>query len=301
MILVTGATGTVGREVVRRLPADLHVRIMARDPAKVPSAARTRETVAGDHRCPRTLARALAGVKAAFLVTTDVAGDNDARFVRAARSAGVRHVVKLSAAAVLDPEADDLITRWQRANEELLQGSGMEWTLLRPRSFMSNTLSWAASIRSERVVRALYGASANACVDPRDLAEVAARVLAEGGHAGKAYTLTGPRAITAAEQTDQLGRLLGVPLRFEELSPEQARVALGARFPAPVVEALLQSAERQRAGAKAQLTNTVGEVTGRPAGTFHAWANDHVQAFGPQARSGSRALPLRSEVRTASR
>ncbi|CAM5489106.1 NAD(P)H-binding protein [Streptomyces griseomycini] len=291
MILVTGATGTVGREVVRRLPAGLRVRIMAREPERITGAARTAEKVAGDHRAPRSLARALAGVRTAFLVTTDVAGDDDARFVRAARSAGVRRVVKLSAAAVLDPGADDVITRWQRANEELLRGSGMEWTLLRPRSFMSNTLSWAASVRSERVVRALYGTSANACVDPRDLAEVAVRVLTEEGHAGKAYTLTGPRAITAAEQTDQLGRLLGVPLRLEELSPEQARIALGARCPAPVVEALLRSAERQRAGAKAQVTDTVGEVTGRQAGTFRAWAEDHLEAFAP-AVDGARVPDL---------
>ncbi|CAL9674877.1 NAD(P)H azoreductase (plasmid) [Streptomyces sp. enrichment culture] len=291
MILVTGATGTVGREVVRRLPVGLRVRIMAREPERITGAARTAEKVAGDHRAPRSLARALAGVRTAFLVTTDVAGDDDARFVHAARSAGVRRVVKLSAAAVLDPGADDVITRWQRANEELLRGSGMEWTLLRPRSFMSNTLSWAASVRSERVVRALYGTSANACVDPRDLAEVAVRVLTEEGHAGKAYTLTGPRAITAAEQTDQLGRLLGVPLRLEELSLEQARIALGARCPAPVVEALLRSAERQRAGAKAQVTDTVGEVTGRPAGTFRAWAEDHLEAFVP-AVDGARVPDL---------
>ncbi|MCT7352790.1 SDR family oxidoreductase [Streptomyces sp. 15-116A] len=279
MILVTGATGTVGREVLRRLPARPPVRVMAREPGRVTGAAPTAEKVAGDYRDPGALARALAGVTTAFLVTTDVGGDDDARFLRAARTAGVRRVVKLSAAAVLDPGADDLITRWQRANEDLLRDSGMEWTLLRPRSFMSNTLSWAASVRSEGVVRALYGTSANACVDPRDLAEVAARVLTEDGHAGQAYTLTGPRAITPAEQTDQLGRLLGVPLRFEELTPEQARVALGARCPAPVVEALLHSAERQRAGAKAQVTDTVGEVTGRPAGSFQAWAKDHVEAF----------------------
>ncbi|MFF4934215.1 SDR family oxidoreductase [Streptomyces griseofuscus] len=300
MILVTGATGTVGREVVRRLPAGLRVRVMARDPARVAGAARTAETVAGDYRRPHALARALAGVRTAFLVTTDFTGDDDARFVHAARSAGVRRVVKLSAAAVLDPEADDLITRWQRASEELLRDSGMEWTLLRPRSFMSNTLSWAASIRSERVVRALYGTSVNACVDPRDLAEVAVRVLTEDGHAGKAYTLTGPRAISAGEQTDQLGRLLGVPLRLEELSPEQARAGLGARYPAPVAEALLRSAERQRAGAKAQVTDTVGEVTGRPAGAFRAWAKDHVQAFGPSAPSSPRDRPPRAPGRPAS-
>ncbi|MFF3616661.1 NAD(P)H-binding protein [Streptomyces sp. NPDC002580] len=282
MILVTGATGTVGRELLGRLPAHRRVRIMARHPAKVTGAPATAQTVAGDYRDPRSLARALEGVRTAFLVTTDVAGDDDDRFLRAARTAEVRRVVKLSAAAVLDERADDLITRWQRAGEDLLRASGLEWTLLRPRAFTSNALAWAPSVRCARTVRALYGTSANACVDPRDVAEAAARVLTEEGHAGRAYTLTGPEALTAVGQTGQLGRLLGVSLRFEELTPNAARAALASRYPAPVVEALLQSAERQRAGAKAGVEDTVAALTGRPAGTFRAWAEDHLAAFAPQ-------------------
>lgn len=281
MILVTGATGTVGRELLRRLPPGLRVRVMARDPARVAGAGAAVQAVAGDYRDPRSLAGALQGVRTAFLVTTDVGGGDDGRFLRAARTAGVQRVVKLSAAAVLDGQADDLITRRQRANEDLLRACGLQWTLLRPRAFASNALLWAPSVRCERVVRALYGTSGNACVDPRDVAEVAARVLTEEGHAGCAYTLTGPEAVTAAGQTGQLGRLLGVALRFEELTVDEARAALAARYPAPVVKALLESAERQRAGAKAGVQDTVAELTGRPAGTFGAWAGDHLAAFAP--------------------
>ncbi|WP_327286121.1 MULTISPECIES: NAD(P)H-binding protein [unclassified Streptomyces] len=279
MILVTGATGTVGREVARRIPADLGVRVMCRKPERLVEAFATAEAVYGDYRDPQSLAGALRGVRTAFLVTTGVGGDEDAAFVQTARSAGVRHVVKLSAAAVEDPRADDLITRWQRRNEELLRCSGMEWTLLRPRSFMSNTLSWAASLRTDGVVRALCGSSGNACVDPRDIADVAVRALTGEGHAGRAYTLTGPEAITAAEQTAVLGQLLGRQLRFEELEPEQARTALRARYPHELAEALLDSAERQRAGAKARVDRTVPALLGRPAGSFHAWARDHLSAF----------------------
>ncbi|MFI9764776.1 NAD(P)H-binding protein [Streptomyces sp. NPDC051963] len=279
MILVTGATGTVGREVVRRLPADLHIRIMARDPERVAGAAPSAQTVVGDLGDRESLDRALDGVTTALLVTSSVGAGDDARFVRAANSAGVQRLVKLSAAAVLDRQAEDLITRWQRGNEELLCNSGLEWTLLRPRAFMSNTLSWAESIRSEHVVRGLHGTSANACVDPRDIADVAVRVLTEDGHAGKAYTLTGPEAITAVEQTERLGRLLGMSLRFEELSQDEARLVLDRRYPAPIVEALLESAERQRAGAKAEVEDTVQAVTGRPSGNFRAWAEDHLTAF----------------------
>ncbi|WP_331742462.1 NAD(P)H-binding protein (plasmid) [Streptomyces sp. NBC_00876] len=279
MILVTGATGTIGREVVREIPADLDLRIMARDPGRVTDVPPAAETVHGDFTDPASLADALRGVHTAFLVTNP-GGNDDTCFLRAARAAGVRHVVKLSAAAVADHGAEDLITRWQRHNEDLLRTSGMEWTLLRPRSFMSNALSWARSIRSDDVVRALYGTSANACVDPRDVAAVAARALTEEGHAGTVHTLTGPQAITAAEQTAQLAELLGRPIRFEELPPDRARTALSARYPADIVDALLESAERQRKGSKAAVDDTVATVLGRPAGTFHGWASDHLGAFG---------------------
>ncbi|WP_406011200.1 NAD(P)H-binding protein [Streptomyces sp. NBC_00637] len=281
MILVTGATGTVGGEVVRRLPAGVRLRIMARDPARVTGAPPTAETVAGDYEDPQSLNRALAGVHTALVVTNRAGGGDDATFAAAARRAGVRRLVKLSAAAVLDAGADDFLTRWQREAEEQVRGCGLQWTLLRPRAFMSNALGWMASVRGERTVRALYPASPNACVDPRDVAEVAVRVLTEEGHAGRAYTLTGPQALTAAEQSEELGRLLGVRLRLVELTPEEAFAAWAERYPAPVAEALLHSAGRQLAGAKAGVEDTVREVTGRPARSFAQWAEDHLGAFAP--------------------
>ncbi|WP_079073956.1 NAD(P)H-binding protein [Streptomyces sp. Root1310] len=301
MILVTGVTGTVGREVAGLLPAGAGVRVMARDPGRVTGVAAGVEVVAGDYGDRGSLVPVLRGVRTAFLVTARVGGGDDAVFVAAARAAGVRRVVKLSAAAVLDGGAGDLITRWQRESEELLRVSGMEWTLLRPRAFMSNALSWADSVRREGVVRALYGEAAHACVDPADVARVAVRVLTEEGHAGCAYTLTGPQALSAAEQTRQLGALLGVALRFEELSPGRARAALAGRFAPEVVEALLDSAQRLKAGAKAGVQDTVSRLTGRPARTFRQWAAAHVASFGPVAAAavpqGSQAVPrARGEV-----
>lgn len=293
MILVTGATGTIGREVVRLLPAHLAVRILARDPAAVTGRSATAETVQGDYEDPRSLMRALSGVRAAFLVTNRIA-DDDARFLQAARASGVRHVVKLSAAGVTDDKAEDLITRWQRGNEELWRGSGLEWTLLRPRLFMSHALSWAGSVRTHGAVRALYGASVNACVDPRDVAEVAVRVLTgdRGTYAGTALTLTGPEPLTAVGQTGQLAELLGRPLRFEELDPRQARTVLAERHPRDVVDAILERAERQREGCKGEVDATVPALLGRPAGSFRVWARRHLSAFRelvePVSASGQR-------------
>ncbi|MEV7727342.1 NAD(P)H-binding protein [Streptomyces sp. NPDC087917] len=281
MILVTGATGTIGREVVRLLPPDLAVRVMAREPARVVGASANAEVVYGDYGDPRAVAQAMIGVSALFLVTNRVEED-DGRIIRTARSAGVRHVVKLSAASVADSGARDLITHWQRANEELLRASGMTWTLLRPRSFMSNVLSWAASVRTDGVVRALYGSSANACVAPRDVAEVAVRALTEQGHAGRIHTLTGPEALTAIGQTAELAALLGRSIRFEEAPPGQARDALRRRYPEPVVEALMASARRQLEGAKAGVEETVMALTGRPATSFRTWAQGNIATFGPK-------------------
>lgn len=238
------------------------------------------DVVAGEYADRDSLDRALKGVRAAFLVTGSIGERDDVRFVEAARAAGVRHLVKLSALAVTDPAADDLITARQRENETAVRESGLAWTLLRPRAFMTNTLSWARSVREDGVVRALYGDAPNATVDPRDIAEVAALALTEpGAHEGRAYALSGPAAVTAAEQTALLGAALGRPLRFEELGPERARAALLARYPQPVAEALLHSAERQRAGAKAGVSPTVQELTGRPARSYAEWARDNAAAF----------------------
>jgi uncharacterized protein YbjT (DUF2867 family) len=279
MILVTGATGTVGRSVLEGLPAGAAVRVLVRQPDRWTPSPASVEVAQGDYRDRASLERAVRGVSRVLLVTPPL-GDGDAQFVEVARRAGVEHVVKLSAANVEDPQADDLITRWQRSNEDVLLSSGLAWTLLRPRSFMSNTLSWAPSIRLEGTVRALYGTSAHACVDPRDVADVAVRALTEDGHQGRAYTLTGPQALSAADQTEQLGRALGRRLRFEELTPEQADSALLGRYPKEVAEALLHSAHRLRLGAKARVENTVWNVTGRAAGSFATWAGDHAEAFG---------------------
>ncbi|MFD5752700.1 NAD(P)H-binding protein [Streptomyces sp. NPDC127033] len=282
MILLTGVTGTVGRLVARCLTTAEPVRLLARDPRRAAAyAGPGREVVGGDFGEPASLAAALAGVRAAFLVTSDpLAPAHDEHFVTAARRAGVRHVVKLSALAVTEPDADDLITRWQRNAEELLRASGLAWTLLRPRAFMSNTLGWAPSIRAEGVVRAFHGASPHATVDPRDIAEVAALALTGAVLPGRALSLTGPAAISAAEQVAVLSGLLRRPLRLVELTREQAYAGLLARRPRPVADALLESAVRQGAGAKARVEPTVRTLLGRPARPYRAWARDHLAAFG---------------------
>ncbi|MGW1155255.1 NmrA family NAD(P)-binding protein [Streptomyces rubiginosohelvolus] len=279
MILVTGATGAVGREVAGLLAAAGPVRILARRPERLTVRGDGVEVVEGAYGDRPALDRALEGVSSVFLVTNSPTDPDDERVAGAAAAAGVRHLVKLSMMAVEEPGADDFITRWQRRNEETIRASGVPWTFVRPRTFMSNTLTWAPGIRSAGVVRALYGDAPVACVDPRDVAAVAVAVLTGAGHEGRTYAVSGPEAITAREQTAQLSRVLGRPLRFEELGLDAARTALLAKYPRPAAEAFLESAERQRAGAKAAVVPTVEELTGCQARPYRTWAADHADAF----------------------
>nr|WP_222108809.1 NAD(P)H-binding protein [Streptomyces cupreus] len=280
--MLTGATGTVGGLVARRLRGATPLRLLTRRPDRAADLAGPQvEVVGGDFDDASSLRRALTGVTSALLVTANpLTQAHDEHFLAAALESGVRHVVKLSALAVTDPDATDLITTWQRDNERLLGDSGLSWTLLRPRAFMSNTLGWAISIRAEGVVRAACGSAVNATIDPRDIADVAALTLLEpDAHAGRAYPLTGPEAISAVEQTKILGDLLERPLLFEELTEEEARRRLLVRYPAPIAEALAQSAARGRAGAKSEVDSTVAELLGRSAGSYRRWALDHLAAF----------------------
>ncbi|MER5888911.1 NAD(P)H-binding protein [Streptomyces sp. NPDC001941] len=278
MILVTGATGTVGREVARQLAADHAVRLMSRAPHRPAVPGPRVEAVVADFADPGSLRAALRGVRAAFLVTSHPAAPHDERFLEAAVAEGVGHVVKLSA-AVVDDDTDDLLTVRQRAMEEAVRGCGAAWTLLRPRAFMSNTLSWAEDIGRDGTVGALHGTAPNAPVDPRDVARVAVRALTEPGHAGRTYTLAGPEALSAREQARVLAEVLGRPLRFREWTADEARERLALRYPPPVVEALLRRAALGTVGGKALRGDPLAPLTGRAPGTYRGWANDHAHRF----------------------
>ncbi len=294
MILLTGASGTVGRKVLHRLPANTRVRALSLSGTGVPARPGSLfEAVRGDYDDPRSVRAAMQGVETVFAVTSDPLRPwHDETLVRAAEAAGVRHLVKLSALAVQDPGAQDLVTRWQRDNEDLIRNSALQWTFLRPRAFMSNTLGWARSIRQDGVVRAMAGDGPNACTDPRDIARAAVAVLTGHGHTGRAYALSGPAALTPRQQTAAIAQALHRPLRFEELSPHQALAALRRRYPPSVAQALVDSAQRQRAGAKKHVSHDLAQLTGRTPTDFHTWAHHHAPAFElPQRETLLRSTP----------
>ncbi len=278
-ILVTGATGRVGRAVVDQLlGAGLAVRALTRQPsaAKLPVAV---EVVAGDLTIPESLEAALRDVSAVFLVWTVPPASAPAVIERIAANA--RRIVFLSSPhrtphpffqqpnpmAVLHADIERLIT-----------ASGLDSTIIRPGMFASNALHWwAASIR-QGVVRWPYGAAETAPIDERDIAAVAARALYEDGHAGGDYVLTGPESLSQARQVGIIGEAIGRRIQFEELSPDDFRRETAGIWPRPAVEMLL-AAWGATIGRPAFVTSIVSDITGTPARTFHQWAVDHAAAF----------------------
>lgn len=278
-ILVIGATGTVGRQVVSQLlGTEARVRALTRRPdvAGLPAAV---EVVRGDLTDPASLAACLHGVDAVFLVWTAPAGAVPAAVERLARHAG--RVVFLSAPhRTPHPffQQPNPLAALHASIERSIEASGLRWTFLRPGMFAANALSWwAPQIRRGDVVRWPYAEAATAPVDERDLAAVAVRALLDDRHDGTEPVLTGPESLTQREQVAAIAEAIGRPLRFEELAPDAARRELP--FPAPALDMLL-NAWAAAVGLPALVTAAVAEILGRPARTFREWAGDHAPELG---------------------
>lgn len=280
-ILVTGATGNVGRQVVSQLlSTGARVRALTRNPD---SAALPREVdvVRGDLLDPNTMGGRLDGVEAVFLVWRSLT-DDAAPFLNAVAKRA-RRIVFLSSAAVRDDveQQTNPIGKAHADIEGLIEKSGLEWTFLRPGGFATNALWWwAPQIRVGDVVRWPYGAAAWGPIHERDIAAVAVRALTEKGqgHGEAKYVLTGGQSLTQAEQVQTIGAAIGRPLRFEEISPEIARQQMLALISAAAMGMMLDSWARMTTES-AMITDTVAEITGAPARTFRQWAIDHAADF----------------------
>ena len=280
MIMVIGATGRIGRAVIDHLlRAGVSVRAMTRRPAaaNLPAAV---EVVPGDLTEPASLADCLHGVDVVFLLWT--APDATLPVVISHMASHATRIVALTSPhQVAHPffEQPNAMAALHAHLERLIAASGVEFTILRPGVFASNSLAWwAPTIRDGDVVRWPYGAAETAPIDERDIAAVAARALCEDGHNGAEYVLTGPHSLSQVEQVRIIGQAIGRRLRFEEMPVEDFRREMTRRAPGPWVDMLL-GAWRATLGHRALVTSTVAAVTGSPARTFRHWAGDHVNAF----------------------
>lgn len=268
-ILITGATGTIGRHLVQQLTDAGHpVRALTRNPARA-DLPESVEVVAGDLTDPDTLTGAFQGATAAHLIT--FGGDNGEplttgpQVVQLATRAGVRRVTVLGG--------------WEETTvEPALRASNLDWTVLSPGEFMSGALEWAASIRDHATVRMLANWP-SAPVHDADIAAVAVAALTEDGHVGRTYPITGPQALTPAERTRLIRQAIGRQIAFEELTEDQERDRLRSYgYPDDYVEFGIQLATNPPPQA-AVIHPTVEAVTGRPARTFALWATENADAF----------------------
>jgi uncharacterized protein YbjT (DUF2867 family) len=276
MILVTGATGNVGRELVRALvSAGEDVRALIRrdsDRSRLPAGV---DAVVGDLNRPEALSAALAGVRAVHLLSgyKDMPG-----LLAEARRAGVERVVLQSSSAVPGGDMTNAVARYHILSEAAVRESGLPWTFLQPNSFMSNTLQWIPQLKAGNVVVAPFPSVRVATIDPYDVAAVSAEALTSGGHEGRSYRLSGPESLLPADRVAILANALGRDLRFEAQSDADARAEMSDTMPAEYVDAFFNFFADGKLD-ESQVLPTVQEVTGRQPRSFERWAITHADAF----------------------
>jgi uncharacterized protein YbjT (DUF2867 family) len=275
MILVTGATGNAGSAVARALagagqPVRGLVRAGSEDalPAGV-------EPAVGDLNDAGSVAPGLHGVSGVFMLC-GYAGLEQT--LADARGAGVERVVLLSNASAPSGDTSNAITRYHIESEAAVRESGLDWSFLQPRTFMTNTLQWAPQVRLGDVVRAPFGGVRLATLHPDDLGAVAAAALTGEGHAGKAYPLTGPESLSPGERVAILAEVLGRDLRFQAQSDEEARAEMSRSMPPQYVDAFMAFFAEGKLD-ESEVLPTVEEVTGRPPRSYREWATEHADAF----------------------
>ena len=290
MILVTGATGTVGREVVNLLLEDgAKVAAVTRNPAAA-ALPRGVDVVGGDPSRPRTLTTALRGVEAVFLVPRAV-GDATAELLSLAAEEGVERIVLVSALTVEYGGGERRFAESFEAVEKAVKASDLKWTFLRCADFDAIARVWAPQIQSTGVVRGAYGDAASSPIHERDIAAVGVRALVNSAHAGRSYVLTGPQSLTQREKVRLIGEAIGKELSWEEISPQQARQAMIAQGLPEEIAARMLGYLADRVRQPGPSSDAVAQVLSRPALTFAEWAAEHAAVF--QARqeaspSGSR-------------
>ena len=274
-ILVTGATGSVGRLLVDELvAAGAPVRALTNNPARaaLPDGV---EVARGYLGKPATLPAALAGIDTVYLAPLPAYVDD---FVECAKEAGVRRVVVLSGEpAEYEAQGDPSTWHYYRI-ERAIEAGGFEWTFLRPGQFMNNTLGWASSIKAESVVRAPYAGAVQTPIDLADIAAVARVVLLSETYSGQKLTMSGPEGLTAPEQVEYIAAAIGREVRFEELTPEEYLARLAPAIGLETAQWLLDGF-RMMAEYPMKPESTVPALIGRPAVTYREWAVANAAAF----------------------
>ena len=279
--LVIGATGNIGSRVTQRLVARGErpsVFVRSAKKAKVLFGDQV-DIHAGDLETPRSsLAAALAGIEGVFLVSDGPDLDTRDRTVAfAAKSAGVRHVVKLS---TLDVHTGVGTGPWHARGEAAVRESGVAFTFIQAAGFMSNALGWSDAIREEGVLRSSTGKGKIAFIHPDDIGDVATAALTTRNHDGQSLVITGPEALSYGEMAAIIGGAIGKRVHLEELSDKQAFAGVvGWAGKGPYADALVDIWRAVREGRLATVSDGVKQVIGREPIPFNRWAEENADAF----------------------
>ncbi|MFI1912590.1 NAD(P)H-binding protein [Nocardia sp. NPDC020380] len=284
MIVVTGATGNVGSQLVRTL-AEQGEKVVAVSRGEKPVDPAWGNAAGVEYRRADlddldSLAEAVSGARALFLLITGpqlISGPEPTRVLETVAAAGVRRVVFVSSQAAVT-RSDSAGYARTLEFERALADSDLEWTVLRPGAFATNTFAWIEPIRAQRMIPAPFGDVGLPVVDPADIAAMAAAALTGTGHHGQAYTVTGPELITPRQQAQAIAEAFGEPLQFVELTREQALGNMIRFMPEPVAEHTLEilgtpTPEEQR------ISTDVERALGRPASGYAAWAQRNIAAY----------------------
>lgn len=275
-ILVTGATGNVGGAVVAQLhAAGVPVRALVRGEADFPEGV---QAVRGDLGDPASLDAALEGIDSVFLVWPFLSAEGAPDTIDAIRKRAKR-VVYLSSEGVGSEEPGEAITMFHTELERLIEASGLEWTALRPTGFASNTLGWAEEVRTTGAVRAPLATLARPLIHEADIAAVAVKALTTDALIGARPVITGLELVTHERQVTLISEAIGRPVRFVEVTLEEAaEQMMAAGYPAELVEAVVP-AQAEMLDNPEPVNDEVRRITGSPARSFRQWAVDHAADF----------------------
>jgi uncharacterized protein YbjT (DUF2867 family) len=284
MILITGATGNVGSELVKKLSArGEKVRAFVRSRSRTNALALPGVAFAeGDFSDFSSFLPALAGVDRLFLLIPSSADveKQQKEFVDAAQKKGVRHIVYLSQLGADEHSPKGRFQRYHGAVEKHIRRSGIPFTFLRPNLFMQALLNFRASISSEGALYAPAGNAKISVVDVRDIAAVADRALTEPGHDGKVYEITGPESLTHGEMAATLSLVLGKPVKYVDVSRAvMSEALLGFGLPLWQAQGVVEDYDQYRDGEAAAVRSTVRDVTGAEPRTFGQFARDYAGKF----------------------
>ncbi len=286
-ILITGATGNNGTEIIKRLTEKgVPVRALVRDVDKArdllgPDV----ELTQGDFDEPESLRAALAGVERAFLLTksSERAEAQQLALVEAAKQSGISHIVKLSQFAA-DENSPVRFLRYHAVVEAAVRASGMTYTFLRPNLFMQGLFNFAPTIVNQNAFYAAIGDAKVSFVDVRDIADAAVAALTEPGHENKIYDLTGPEALSHSDIAQQLSNAVGREMKFVDIPPEAMRDALTAlKMPPYQVDGILEDYAHYRRNEASAVLPGVQNATGHAPHNFAEFARDYAHQFSKSA------------------